>query len=211
VNGEILKLPRGALNRLRRSDPGLGQIIADVGPFAMRAKTAGSDLESLVRAIVYQQLSGRAAATIFTRFLALYGSEFPSPEAIAKTHHARLRKVGLSRQKRAALRDLCRHVMTEALPLGRLEHLGDDALIEQLCAVQGIGPWSAQMFLMFHLGRLDVWPAEDLGVQKALQRLHGLSERPRRTATLAFGEPYRPFRTVAAWYLWRSLEGEAQL
>jgi 3-methyladenine DNA glycosylase/8-oxoguanine DNA glycosylase len=164
-------------------------------------------LEALVRAIVYQQLSGKAAATIFRRFVALYGEgPFPPAEAILRTHHARMRKAGLSRQKQAAVRDLCRHVADGRLPLHDVSQLEDEALIERLTAVRGIGRWSAQMFLMFHLGRLDVWAPDDLGIKKAIARVRGWSELPDRKRMLAEGERYRPFRTVASWYLWRSLE-----
>jgi 3-methyladenine DNA glycosylase/8-oxoguanine DNA glycosylase len=210
--GRKIRTPRGALLRLRAADPGLGVVIDRVGPFRMRQKLAENDLESLVRAIVYQQLSGKAAATIYTRFRGLFSEDrFPAAEEILRVHHMRLQKCGLSRQKRAAIRDLCQHVASGRLPLGDLDPLGDDAVIERLTAVRGIGRWSAHMFMMFHLGRIDIWPIDDLGVRKGVMRIRELPELPPPRAMHALGELYRPYRSIAAWYMWRSLEGEAQL
>lgn len=205
--GRPLKLPRGALPHLRRSDPGLARVIAQVGRCRMQVGHAESHLASLVRAIIYQQLSGKAAATIYGRFRALYPAErFPAAEEILRTHHARLRKAGISRQKQAALRDLCRHVAEERLPLHDVDDHDDEALIERLTAVRGIGRWSAQMFLMFQLGRLDLWPVDDLGVRKGVALILGRDDLPTRREMEAWGERCRPYRTVASWYLWRSLE-----
>jgi 3-methyladenine DNA glycosylase/8-oxoguanine DNA glycosylase len=211
--GEKIRLPRGALVRLRAADPALGSVIDRIGRFAMLRGQADNDLEALARAIVYQQLSGKAAATIYGRFRALFDARrFPMPEEILTVHHTRLRKAGLSRQKQAALRDLCRHVADGRLPLGNAAApLADEELIDRLIAVRGIGRWSAQMFLMFHLGRLDVWPEDDLGVRKAVAHLHALIAVPSRREMLAHGEAYRPYRTIASWYLWRSLDTDGQI
>jgi DNA-3-methyladenine glycosylase II len=210
--GRKIRTPAGALDRLRAADPGLARVIDRVGPFAMRQKVAENDLESLVRAIVYQQLSGKAAGTIYGRFRGLFGEErFPEPHAILKVHYSKLQKCGLSRQKRAAVRDLCQHVASGKLPLGGLDPLADDEVIARLTEVRGIGRWSAHMFMMFHLGRLDIWPVDDLGVRKGVMRVRQLPEMPTVRAMDALGEMYRPFRSIAAWYMWRSLEGEAQL
>ncbi|MEM9456047.1 MAG: DNA-3-methyladenine glycosylase 2 family protein [Myxococcota bacterium] len=211
--GRRIRLPRGALARLRRSDEGLARVIDQVGACRMRVGAAETHLASLVRAIVYQQLSGKAAATIFGRFRALYPPHrFPTAAQIRRTHYTRLRQVGLSRQKQAALRDLCRHVVEGRLPLDDpRDDLGeheDEALIERLTAVRGIGRWSAQIFLMFQLGRLDQWPVDDLAIRKGVARLWGQEELPGKKAMEAWGERCRPYRTVAAWYLWRSLEIE---
>lgn len=208
--GRPLKLPRGALPHLRRSDPGLARVIDQVGRCRMQVGYAESHLASLVRAIIYQQLSGKAAATIYGRFRALYPAErFPSAEEIRRTHHAKLRKAGVSRQKQAALRDLCLHVAEERLPLHDVDEHDDEVLIERLTAVRGIGRWSAQMFLMFQLGRLDLWPVDDLGVRKGVALILGMDgELPSRREMEAWGERCRPYRTVASWYLWRSLEIE---
>lgn len=212
--GTRVRLPAEALDELARADAAMGRLIETVGPFGLRKGRSRDDLEALARAIVYQQLSGKAAATIFGRLVALYepSEGFPSAEAILATHPLRLRKVGLSRQKEAALRDLCRRAHSGELALGRtLRRRSDEAVIETLSAVRGIGRWSAQMFLMFHLGRLDVWPTGDLGVRKGLARLRGVSELPSPRDMIELGERYRPWRSVASWYLWRLLDGEAQL
>lgn len=207
--GRPVRLPRGALARLRRADDGLARVIDQVGRCRMRVGYAETHLASLVRAIVYQQLSGKAAATIFGRFRDLYPQDaFPSAEQIRRTHYTKLRKAGLSRQKQAALRDLCRHVCEGRLPLHDVEEHDDEVLIERLTAVRGIGRWSAQMFLMFQLGRLDQWPVDDLGVRKGVALLTGAEELPGKREMEAWGERCRPYRTVASWYLWRSLEIE---
>lgn len=168
-----------------------------------------------MRAIVYQQLSGKAAQTIYGRVMELLecgpDAPFPAPEQIVRCHHARLRKAGLSRQKQAAVKDLCRHVIDGRLPLGDLSDLHDDTLIERLTAVRGIGRWSAQMFMMFHLGRLDVWPVDDLGVQKGVAKMRGLAERPKPKQMVSLGEPFAPYRSIAAWYMWRFIDGDAQI
>jgi len=170
---------------------------------------AETHLASLIRAIVYQQLSGKAAATIYGRFRALFDEDaFPSAQEIRRIHYTKLRKAGLSRQKQAALRDLCRHVVQGRLPLHDVEEHDDEVLIERLTAVRGIGRWSAQMFLMFQLGRLDQWPVDDLGVRKGVALLLGTDQLPKRKEMEAWGERCRPYRTVASWYLWRSLEIE---
>ncbi len=205
--GRPLLMPRGALAHLRRSDEGLARVMARVGRCRMQVGYAESHLASLVRSIIFQQLSGKAATTIYGRFRALYPAErFPTAEEIRRTHHTRLRKVGLSRQKQAALRDLCRHVAEERLPLHDVDDHDDEVLIERLTAVRGIGRWSAQMFLMFQLGRLDLWPVDDLGVRKGVALILGSPELPSRREMEAWGERCRPYRTVASWYLWRSLE-----
>ena len=207
--GTKVRLPRGALARLRKADPGLARVIEQVGPCRMRVGHAPTHLASLVRAIVYQQLSGKAAGTIYGRFLDLYPDcEFPTAARIRRTHYTKLRKVGLSRQKQAAVRDLCRHVVEGRLPLHDVDEHDDEALIERLTAVRGIGRWSAQMFLMFQLGRLDQWPVDDLGVRKGVALVQGRDTLPGRKEMEAWGERYRPYRTVASWYLWRSLEIE---
>lgn len=201
------RLPRRALPHLRQADPELARVIEQVGACRMRVGQAESHLAALARSIVYQQLSGKAAATIFGRFRALYADEaFPTAEQIRRTHYTKLRKAGLSRQKQAALRDLCRHVCEGRLPLHDVDEHDDEVLIERLTAVRGIGRWSAQMFLMFQLGRLDQWPVDDLGVRKGVARLLGQEDLPGRRQMEAWGEPCRPYRTVASWYLWRSLE-----
>jgi len=190
----------------------MARVISSVGPFAMRKRAAGTDFESLVRAIVSQQVSGAAATTILGRFRGLYPEvPFPTPAQVLGTPVETLRSVGLSRQKQAAIADLCQHVLRGDLPLGELADLDDETLIGRVSAVRGIGRWSAQMFLIFHLGRLDVWPEGDLGIRKGVARLRKREDLPSRAEMLEEGARWSPFCTVAAWYLWRSLAGEAQI
>jgi 3-methyladenine DNA glycosylase/8-oxoguanine DNA glycosylase len=206
AEGKRIRLPRSALAKLSASDAELGAVIARV-PWAMTHGASDSHLAALVRSIVFQQLSGKAATTIYNRFRALFEGElFPAPEQILAMHHRRMRGAGLSRQKQAAIRDLCKHVRDGRLPLDDLAPLPDDELVARIVAVRGLGIWSAQMFMMFHLGRLDVWPVDDLGIRKGMARLRGRTELPGRKEMIALGEIYRPYRSIAAWYLWRATE-----
>ena len=189
----------------------LGSIIDRVGPCRLEARRTGTHYDALVRSIVFQQLSGKAAGTIHDRFRALYPRNRPRPELVLETDDAMLRGAGLSRQKIGYLRDLSARVVERTLPLAHLGRLPDDAIIEHLVQVKGIGRWTVQMFLMFRLGRPDVLPELDLGVQNAIQRAYGLRQRPTPREVLRIGEPWRPYASVASWYLWRSLEnGDGQ-
>lgn len=199
---------RRARAHLRRVDPVLGRLIDTVGPYRPADRTGGSHFHALIRAIVFQQLSGKAASTIHARFLDLYPDRSPSPEAILATPDDRLRAAGLSRQKIAYLRDLANHVHTGALPLDHVHTLGDAELIAHLVQVKGIGKWTAQMFLMFKLGRADVLPELDLGIQNAIKRAY----RKRRVTpkdVLRIGAKWSPYASIACWYLWRSLDNGA--
>ena len=198
---------RRAAAHLRRADPVLRGIIGRVGPCRLRVDLRGGHFASLVEAILYQQLTGKAAATIHRRLLALLGRKTPRPEDIRRVRDVELRSVGLSRQKIAYLRDLAERVQ-DGLPLGRLSRLPDEAVIEALTEVKGIGRWTAEMFLIFRLGRLDVLPVDDYGVRKAMQRAYRKRALPKAEWMRRTAEPWRPFRTVASWYLWRSLGGE---
>ena len=185
----------------------MARLVERVGPFRLEIGRAETHLLALVRSIVYQQLSGKAAATILGRVRATLGEErVPTAEDLLAIEEPRLRAAGLSRQKIASLRDLADKVASGALPLDRVDELDDEAVVERLVAVRGIGVWSAQMFLLFHLGRPDVWPTDDLGVRKAMARLRALPELPTRREMDALGERFRPWRSVASWYLWRSLD-----
>jgi DNA-3-methyladenine glycosylase II len=197
---------RPALAHLKRADPVLADIIARVGPCRMEVRRLGTHYDALVRAIVYQQLSGKAAGTIHRRFTELYPQKRPRAERVLETSDPALRSAGLSRQKIGYLRDLSSRVAGGSLPLAHLGRLSDDAIIEHLVQVKGIGRWTAHMFLMFRLGRPDVLPELDLGVQTAIQRAYGLAKRPAPKEVLAIGETWRPYASVASWYLWRSLE-----
>ena len=203
---------RSALAHLRRADPVLAQVIARVGSCRLEQRRTGTHYDALVRAIVYQQLSGKAAGTIHRRFCELYPGKRPRADLVIQTGDDLLRGAGLSRQKVGYLRDLSARVAEGTLPLAHLGRLPDDAIIEHLVQVKGIGRWTAQMFLMFRLARPDVLPELDLGIQNAVRREYGLQTRPTPKDVLRIGEPWRPYATIASWYLWRSLEnGDGQL
>ena len=193
-------------------DPVLAVLIARVGPYRLQHRRAGTHYDALVRAIVYQQLSGKAAGTILRRFCALYPGNRPTALLVLRTDDAVMRGAGLSRQKLGYLRYLSERVTNGTLPLAHLGRLEDDAIIEHLVQVKGIGKWTAQMFLMFRLGRPDVLPDLDLGIQNAIQRAYGLKARPTPKDVLRIGACWHPHATMASWYLWRSLEnGDGQL
>ena len=168
---------------------------------------ASDAVHALARAIVSQQLSGKAAATIWGRFLALYpGSKFPQPAALLATPDDALRGAGLSGAKAAALKDLARHVVDKKLIPARLPAASDAEIAAVLLPVRGIGPWSVDMFLMFALARPDVLPVGDLGIRKGMQRHFRLRTLPEADKMTRLAAPWRPYRSVAAWYMWRLLE-----
>ena len=195
-----------ALNHLRRADPQLGAVIEKVGRCSFVARAEGTHFGALVRSIVYQQLSGKAAGTSHARLRALFGDRDPTAREILATPEETLRGVGLSRQKLSYLRDLAERVEGGALPVDALHELDDEALTTALVQVKGIGRWTAQMFLMFRLGRPDVLPDLDLGIQKGIQHAYGLRAKPTPKEVLRVGEKWAPYRTIASWYLWRLLD-----
>jgi len=197
---------RPALAHLRRCDPVLAQVIERVGPCRLELRTEGTHFHALLRSVLFQQLSGGAARTIHERLRALYGGRDPTPAELLATDEAALRAAGISRQKQTYLRDLAAHVADGRIDLERIDVLDDEAIVERLTRVKGVGEWTVQMFLLFRLGRPDVLPCADLGVQKAIQRAWGLPALPRPKEVAAIGTPWRPFASVASWYLWRSLE-----
>ena len=197
---------RPAIRHLRRADPTLAAVIDRIGPCRFRARAEGTHFDAVLRSIVYQQLSGKAAATIHARVLGIYGGRSPFPEELLRTRDARLRAAGLSRQKLTYAKDLARHVVDGSLPIERLHELPDDEIIERLSRVKGIGRWTAQMFLIFRLGRLDVLPDLDLGVRKGIQQAYRLRRLPTPRRVLEIGAPWAPYRTIASWYLWRLLD-----
>ena len=197
---------RKAINHLRRADPVLARLIDQVGPCRYTVRVDGTHFDAIVRAIVYQQLSGSAAFSIHSRLLARFGGATPEPQLLLDTPDTELRALGLSRQKIGYLRDLSRRVANGEVPLSTLHDLDDDAIITALTAVKGVGVWTAQMFLMFRLGRPDVLPHLDLGIRKAIQRAYRLRKLPAAERVHRIGAPWSPFSTVACWYLWRSLE-----
>ena len=194
---------------LMRRDPVLAKAIKTIGPCLLAERQRRDHLSALCGAIVSQQLSTKAAATIFGRFQALFPSNtIPGPAAIAALDDATLRGVGLSGQKVGYLRDLCARLGDGRLLLDELDALDDEGVIERLVAVKGFGRWTAEMFLMFRLHRPDVLPVGDLGIVSAVQRLYGLRKRPDAKRLLKLGESWRPYRSVACWYLWQSLKIE---
>jgi DNA-3-methyladenine glycosylase II len=200
---------RTAVRHLIKADSALAPIIDVIGPFRMELKHSRSLFGALAEAIVYQQLSNKAAATIFGRVEALYprAKKGFTPRHILKTPDEALRGCGLSRAKVLAVQDLARKVHGKELPTFDEAHaLEDAALIERLVAVRGIGRWSAEMFLMFRLGRPDVLPLDDYSLRKAYAKAFGKRALPSPQALEKHGEKWRPYRTVASWYLWRTLE-----
>ena len=191
---------------IMRRDPVLGAAVKRIGPCGLAARQRHDHLTALIGAIVSQQLSTRAAATIFGRFVALFpDGAIPGAAAIHALEDQALRGVGLSGQKVGYLRDLCARIGDQRLVLDELDALADEQVIERLTAVKGFGRWTAEMFLMFRLHRPDVLPVGDLGIVTAIQRLYGLRKRPDPKRILKIGEPWRPYRSVASWYLWQTL------
>ena len=202
---------RRALAHLRKTDERIARVIEQVGACRFTRRVEGTHFDALLRAIVYQQLSGKAASTILGRVLALYGGRYPSAAELLATPEDQLRGAGLSRQKLGYMRDLAKHVHEGSLPIDQIDELDDDRIIESLTAVKGIGRWSAQMFLMFRLGRPDVLPELDLGIRKGLQRAYRMRKLPTPQRVKAIGARCSPYATYACWYLWRSLDGDANL
>ncbi len=194
---------------LMRRDPVLREAIKTIGPCLMADRQRKDHLTALVGAIVSQQLSTKAAATIFGRFAALFPEQhIPSAAAIATISDHQLRGVGFSGQKVGYLRDLCARIADGRLNLDELESLDDETVIERLTAVKGFGRWTAEMFLMFRLHRPDVLPVGDLGIVNAVQRLYRMRTRPKPERIRKLGEAWRPYRSVASWYLWQTLRNE---
>jgi DNA-3-methyladenine glycosylase II len=191
---------------LKRRDAVLGAIIAECGDCGLADGQRDHGLQALIEAIVWQQLSGKAAATIFARFLALFPPDrFPTAQEILEMPPERLRQVGLSAQKTSYVRDVAQRVAEGSLELDRLGGMTDNEVIATLTQVKGIGRWSAEMFLMFRLHRPDVLPVGDLGIVKAIQRAYRLRKPPTTVRMLKLGERWQPYRSVASWYLWASL------
>lgn len=190
-----------------KKDPVLGKVVRQTGPIELRH--APSPFHALARAIVSQQISVKAAQSVYGKLTALVGGEKDLiPENVICLEDAQIRSAGLSSQKTVYLKDLSAHALDGRLPLSTLHKLDDDEVAERLVAVRGLGVWSAHMFLMFHLARPDIWPVGDLGLREALGRALNI-ERPTPKDSQALGDRWLGKRTTACWYLWRSLEGEA--
>jgi len=201
---------QAAQAELSARDAKLAAVIEQVGPCTLLPRTEGTHFGHLARNIIYQQLSGSAAATIHARFATLVGgdAQAPDPVAILALGEDALRGCGLSLAKVRAVQDLARHVVEDRLPLHALEEMSDDEIIAALVPVRGIGPWTAQMFLMFRLGRPDVLPVLDLGVRKGAQRIYRTRALPDATRLTKIARNWRPWASVASWYCWRVLDLE---
>jgi DNA-3-methyladenine glycosylase II len=194
---------RKAINHLKKSDPILSAIIDVIGP--CKISYGDPSFESLAEAIVYQQLNGKAAFTIFNRFADLAGRPL-TPQGILKLTEPQMRSAGLSKQKLSYIRSLAELTHSGELDFARLPGMSDDEVIAHLTEVKGIGRWTAQMFLMFSLGRMDVFPHEDLGIRSAIRNLYNLEDLPDKATSHRIAAPWRPYATMACWYCWRSLE-----
>lgn len=186
---------------IARVDPVMRKIIKAVGPFALQVR--GEPYPALLRSILYQQLAGPAAAAIERRFLGIFGGNIPTPEALRGINDDRLRAAGVSRQKAGYMRSLGEQFASGALDDRTLRRASDEAVIEMVTQTKGIGCWTADMLLLFCLGRPDVLPVGDLGVRNSMKIAYGLAEPPTATEMEAISEPWRPYRSAGTWYLWR--------
>lgn len=200
--------PAAAVAHLRAADPAMAGLIDRIGPFTLELMPAKSLFEALLRSIVYQQLHGKAAATIHGRVLAeMAGHGGVTPEALAGSSDAALRQAGLSRNKLLAVRDLAAKCLDGTVPsLRTAARLGDEELVTRLTEVRGIGPWTVHMLLIFYLGRPDVMPTGDFAIRLGFKNLHRRRKDPAPKAILKHARRWSPYRSVASWYLWRSLD-----
>jgi DNA-3-methyladenine glycosylase II len=197
-----------AVRDLSQTDAVMARLIERIGPCQLRMTWRSHYFRALVEAIIYQQLSGKAAGTILGRFRSLYPSgKFPTPQEISTTPASRLRVAGLSKQKISYLKDLSSRALDGSFPLRRMAALEDERVIAHLTQVKGIGQWTAEMFLIFCLGRADVLSSGDLGIRKAVQRAYGYKSLPSPRTVARLGCQWKPYRSVASWYLWASVDG----
>lgn len=203
--------PAKALRHIRRTDPDLGALIKRLGPFALKVEPSGSTFTALARAIMYQQLSPKAAATIHARFCALFGPTcVPHPELVLTLGEEQLRSCGMSRAKTLAVSDLAARALGGELPtLGEARAMTDEEVIERVSAVRGIGRWSAEMFLIFELGRPDVLSSGDYGLRRGFGLAFCGGRLPSPAEVAERGQRWRPYRTAASWYMWRAVEALA--
>jgi DNA-3-methyladenine glycosylase II len=196
---------KAILERLSSADPKLGRLIAEHGSFAINP--TGNLFQAIAESIMAQQLAWAAASTIIKRFKELYpGKDFPSPQDVVKTPFDKLRSVGLSRAKATYIQDLASKILDGSVDPLRLADMSDQEVINHLTAVKGIGRWTAEMVLLFDLGRLDVLPVDDLGVRKGFQRIYGLKGLPKPEQMIKIAEKWRPYRSVGTWYMWKAMD-----
>jgi DNA-3-methyladenine glycosylase II len=197
-----------AIKHLTKADKVLGRLIRKIGPCGWKPERRRSPFESLVQAVAHQQLNGTAAKTILGRVKALYpGRAFPTPEDLLATPDDQLRAAGLSRAKAASIKDIAAKTLEGIVPTSRaIARMDNETIITQLTGIRGVGPWTVEMLLMFKLGRTDVLPATDFGVRKGFALVYELEDLPAPKDLLEHGERWRPYRSFAAWYLWRALD-----
>ncbi len=197
---------RRILSHFKEHDPKMASVIQKVGP--LRLQRNRNYFVVLCRSIVSQQISVAAADTIFTRFHKLFDGQAPTPDRVAGLREASLRAAGLSRQKVAYLKDLSRRFLDGTIRPRQLTYLGNEEVVDRLTGVHGVGRWTAEMFLIFSLNRLDVLPVDDLGLRVAVQNIYGMKVRPDAKRLRAIGGKWSPLQTVATWYAWRSLDAK---
>lgn len=201
--------PQEAIDHINHRDPRLGEAIDRLGPFALQVRRWPQPFHALLRSIVYQQLSGRAAGTIFARFQALFSGPHPAPEEVLARAPDALRGAGLSRAKAAAVLDLAARARDGQVPSRqKMRFMSDAQIIDCLTQVRGVGRWTVEMLLLFDLGRADVMPATDLGIRKGFQLVYGKRKLPEPDALLRHSRRWQPYRSVASWYLWRAVDGQ---
>ena len=199
--------PEEAAASLRRADKKLGRLMDRVGAFDVEMPARLDPFQALVRSIIYQQLSGKAAGTIYGRVCALFPGRRPGMRRIAEMPEEQLRGAGMSRAKVAAVKDLAQKTLEGVVPGARaLQKMDDAEIVSRLTSVRGIGEWTVQMMLMFHMGRPDVLPVKDLGVRKGFMLTYGLAEMPEPSEMINYCVRWKPYRSVASWYMWRAVD-----
>jgi DNA-3-methyladenine glycosylase II len=196
------------IKHLAKTDPVMRRLIREVGPFTLTPQSKRSPFESLARAIAYQQLHEKAAESILRRFVALFPAKrFPQPDDLLAMDEQAIRGAGFSQAKVMALRDLAAKTLDGTVPIGAVvRKLDDEAIIERLIAVRGVGRWTVEMLLIFQLGRSDVLPVDDFGLRNGFRIAYGKRSMPKPKDLLQYGERWKPYRTAAAWYLWRAVD-----
>jgi len=200
---------RKAIQHLKKADPVLARLIDRIGPY--RIQYQEPDFSTLVQCIIYQQLSGKVAAVIFQRLAAAASDGRLSPADVLRLQPEQMRALGLSRQKIDYIRSLAELALSGGLDLGALRRLPDQQVYARLTSLKGIGGWTVQMFLIFGLRRPDVFPSADLGIRAAIRKVYGLADLPKPADLERLARPWRPYASVASWYLWRSIEDKAGL